>query len=272
MNIAKVTIVFIVLLACTLSGCSTMRYAEVEPGEYVVICGGGEANEVAMRAIQKIGIDRDERVATFTLADGSQIVTPFVPRDRANWPAGCPTNIGSTCMEVLDITEDTLTIETITFNNPILVRSCPPSPTRVVLRENGEIGGGGGACTRFNECIFFAPQQDRPWTVNDSTASTDEDTSIIIEIITGDDEASGDIDPSTFTITSDPANGTIVNNYDGIVTYTPNTGFNGSDFFTYRICDIYGYWDTATVTLTVNLVDDQQTPSAERGTANGRHR
>ena len=85
-------------------------------------------------------------------------------------------------------------------------------------------------------------------------------------------QASGAIDPSTFTVTSNPVNGTVVNNYDGTVTYTPNAGFNGSDFFTYRICDIYGYWDTATVTLTVNPVDDQQTPSAERGTANGRHR
>ena len=219
-----------------------------------------------------MGIDRDERVAAFILADGSQVVTSFMPRDRAKWPAGCPTNIGSTCMEVLDITEDTVTIETVTFNNPILVRSCPPNPTRVVLREDGEIGGGGGACTRFNECIFFAPQRDRLWTANDSTASTNQDTPITIKIITGDNEVSGDIDPSTFSITSDPADGTVVNNYDSTVTYTPNANFNGSDFFTYQICDIYGYWDNATVTLTINPVDDQQTLSAERGTANGKRR
>jgi len=99
-----------VLVGCTLSGCSTARWAGVESGEYVVVCGGGEANEVAMRAIQKMEIDRDQRVAVFTLVDGSEIVTSFVPRDRAEWPAGCPTNIGSTHMEVLDIQEDTLTI------------------------------------------------------------------------------------------------------------------------------------------------------------------
>ena len=254
-NIAKIVIVFAILVACILSGCSTTRCVGIESGEYVVVCGGGEANEVAMQAIQKMEIDRDERVAVFTLVDGSEIVTSFVPRDKAEWPAGCPTNIGSTRMEVLDIEEDTLTIKSVTFNNPILVRDCPPDPMRIILREDGEIGGGGGACTWPSECIFFGPQRDRPWVVNDSTASTDEDTPVTIKIVASDAEVNRDIDPETFTVTSGPANGTVVNNYDGTVTYTPNAGFNGTDSFTYRICDIYGYWDTATVALTVNSVD-----------------
>lgn len=257
MNIAKVTIMLTVLVGCTLSGCSTARWAGVESGEYVVVCGEGEANEVAMRAIQKMEIDRDQRVAVFTLVDGSEIVTSFVPRDRAEWPAGCPTNIGSTHMEVLDIQEDTLTIESVTFNNPILVRDCPPNPMRIVLREDGEIGGGSSACTWPSECVFFEAQRHRAWMANDGTASTDEDTPLTIEIIASDVEVNGGLDPETFTLTSGPANGTAVNNYDGTVTYMPNADFNGSDSFTYRICDIYGHWDTATVTLTVNLVDDR---------------
>ena len=256
MNIVKVMTVLTVLVACALSGCLATSWVGVESGEYVVVCGGGEANEVAMEAIEKMEINRDERVAVFRLIDGSEIVASFVPRDRAEWPGGCPTNIGSTRMEVLDIEEHTLTIETVTFNNPILVRDCPPDPVHVVLREDGEIGGGGGACIWPSECIFFGPQQDLPWMVNDSTASTDEDTPVSIEIITSAVEVNGGLDPQTFAVISGPANGTILNNYDGTVTYTPNAGFNGADSFSYRICDIYGYWDTATVTLSVNPVHD----------------
>lgn len=248
MGDAKIAIVMAAVVGCVLSGCAT--WTGIESGEYVLVCDGGEANEAAMRAIQKVEIDRDQRVAVFTLVDGSEMVTSFVSRDRAEWPAGCPTNIGSTNMEVLDIEEDALTIESVTFNNPILVRGCPPDPMRVVLREDGEIGGAGGACTWPNQCIFFGPQRDREWVANDRAASTYEETPVTIEIIAS--EVNGDIDPQTFTVTTGPASGTVVNNYDGTVTYTPNTSFNGVDSFTYRICDIYGYWDTATITLTVN--------------------
>jgi len=114
------------LAACTLAGCSTTRWIGVEPGEYVVSRGQGEIHGAAARAIQKMEIDRDERVAVFTLVDGSEIVASFVPRDRAEWPAGCPTNIYMHRMEVLDIEEDTLTIEPVTLSHPILVRDCPP--------------------------------------------------------------------------------------------------------------------------------------------------
>lgn len=159
MNIAKISIVLIILLGCTLSGCSTTRWAKVESGEYTVGYGWSEAHKVAMRAVQKMEINRDERVVVFTLVDGSEIVTSFVPRDRAEWPTGCPANIGSTRMEVLDIEEDTLTIEAVTFSNPILARDCPPNPVRIVLREDWEFDACCNACPGPNEkCVYFRPK------------------------------------------------------------------------------------------------------------------
>lgn len=265
-----------VLLGC-LAGCSTTRWVGIESGEYAVVSNRGEANEAAMRAIQKMRIDRDERVAVFALVDSSEIVTSFVPRDKTEWPAGCPTNIGSTRMEVLDIEEDTLTIESVTFSNPILVRGCPPNPMRVVLREDGEIGGGSGACTWPSECIFFGPKRERAWQANDSTVSIHQDNPVTFDIIASADEEYDGIDAGTFTVTNGPENGTAVNNLEltgtitedtgfngtgaftirivDLVTYTPNAGFHGTDAFTYRICDMDGYCDTATVTVTVNAVD-----------------
>ena len=145
----------VLLLGGVLSGCSPKRWADIEPGEYAPVQGIGQSNEAAVQAIQTLRIDRDENTAVFTLTDGSELVTTFTPRVSKEWPGGCPTNIYSTYMEVLDIERDTLTIETLTFRDPILVRNCPPDPVRVALREDGEIGGSGTACTGSDECLLF---------------------------------------------------------------------------------------------------------------------
>jgi len=155
MHIKRVAVVLIILAGCLLAGCSMDRWTEVEPGEYAAVRGAGVVGEAAAQKIQKIEIDRGKGTAMFTLVDGSQILASFVPRERANWPAGCPSNVGSTRMEVLDIQEDALNIESATFEDPILVRNCPPDPVRIALREDGRIGGSGGACSGANECILF---------------------------------------------------------------------------------------------------------------------
>ncbi|MCZ8529297.1 S8 family serine peptidase [Alteromonas sp. PRIM-21] len=43
------------------------------------------------------------------------------------------------------------------------------------------------------------------------------------------------LDPSTVTVTTEAANGTVTVNDDGTVTYTPNTDFFGEDSFTYTV-------------------------------------
>lgn len=62
-----------------------------------------------------------------------------------------------------------------------------------------------------------------------------------------------DLDGDTLTVSSvsDPANGSVVINPDGTVTYTPDTGFVGTDTFTYTVSDGQGGTDTETVTITV---------------------
>ena len=51
------------------------------------------------------------------------------------------------------------------------------------------------------------------------------------------------------------ANGTVVNNGDGTVTYTPGADFNGTDSYTYTVTS-GGVTETATVNVTVNAVAD----------------
>jgi hypothetical protein len=155
MTIKRATIGLALLVVSFLSGCSMDRWSQVEPGEYVITSGRGTAHAVARQAIRKLTIDRDKEELVFTLVDGVETIVSFVPREQAAWPSGCPANINATRMEVLDIAQDPLTIGSFTFSSPILVRDCPPDPMQLVLREDGLIGGGGGACADINECVFF---------------------------------------------------------------------------------------------------------------------
>ncbi|WP_299876309.1 Ig-like domain-containing protein [uncultured Cocleimonas sp.] len=84
---------------------------------------------------------------------------------------------------------------------------------------------------------------------NDS-ATTDEGKAVTINVLSNDDA-----DASITRVVSNPSNGsaTIVN---GQIVYTPNAGFSGTDTFTYEVQDPQGNKTTATVTVTVNPVDD----------------
>ena len=149
------------LIAAVLStplGCSVDRSAEVEPGEYIVIDVHSESNGATISGIETLVVERESNTITIELEDGSQLVATFVPREKENWPAGCPSNIGSTRMEILDIQSINLSIEGMTFDNPILVRNCPPDPNTIVLREDGTIGGAGSACAWPDKDIHFAKE------------------------------------------------------------------------------------------------------------------
>jgi large repetitive protein len=65
-----------------------------------------------------------------------------------------------------------------------------------------------------------------------------------------------DGDPLTAVLVSGPSNGTLSLNSDGTFTYHPSANFNGVDSFTYKAFDGVAYSDPATVTITVNPVND----------------
>ena len=146
----------IALVLSTLLGCSTDRWIEVEPGEYTAIDVHDESNGATISGIETLVVDRESNTIAIELHDGFSIVVTFVPREKEDWPAGCPSNIGSTYMEVLDIQSSNLSIGGMNLTNPILVRNCPPDPNTLVLREDGTIGGAGSACAWPDEDIHFA--------------------------------------------------------------------------------------------------------------------
>ena len=145
------------LVGVLIAGCSLDRRVEVESGEYVVLAEPGMPQAAAAREIKSLQVDRKARQVVFTLADGSEIATSFVPRERSAWPSGCPTNIQSTRMEVLEFETDPLIIGATALDRPVLVRDCPREPVRLVLRSDGAIGRASAACPYPEPCIYFAP-------------------------------------------------------------------------------------------------------------------
>ena len=101
---------------------------------------------------------------------------------------------------------------------------------------------------------------ERPQAMDDS-ATGPSNTPIIMTVAGNDTDPNND--PLTVNSVTQPANGTVVLNPDGTVTYTPDTGYIGTDIFTYEICDPDGNCDTAVVTVTL----ENQDPVAEPDTA-----
>ena len=87
------------------------------------------------------------------------------------------------------------------------------------------------------------------------SAQTNEDTSVEIAVLVNDSDANGDT-LSVISVTQ-PANGTVtINAQKTAVVYSPNANFSGSNSFTYTASDGRGGRSTASVTVTVDPVND----------------
>lgn len=113
-------------------------------------------------------------------------------------------------------------------------------------------------CSQATVTITVTPVNDAPLAVDD-VASVNEDgilngTTVLIN----DSDIEGDVLTVNTTPVTAPTNGVLVLNANGTYTYTPNANFNGTDTFSYEVCDngIPSECDTALVTITVNPVND----------------
>jgi VCBS repeat-containing protein len=104
--------------------------------------------------------------------------------------------------------------------------------------------------------INVNPVNDAPVATNDSYAVNEDGTLNVgaAGVLANDTDIDG---PAlSAAVVAGPSNGSLTLNANGSFSYTPNANFNGTDSFTYRASDGSFLSNIATVTITVNAVND----------------
>lgn len=108
-------------------------------------------------------------------------------------------------------------------------------------------------CSAATVLVTVNEINDAPVVTGD-TATTEQNTSVAIDVLANDSDIDGTLDAATLTVVTAPANGTAsVDPNPGEITYTPYYYFYGTDSFSYRVCDDDGACGSVTVTVTVQL-------------------
>jgi VCBS repeat-containing protein len=206
-------------------------------------------------------------------AAGQVIITPLgnapvANDDSATTPRNQPVIIDVLANDVKAYAADTLTVSAVTQGANGTVTT---NGTTITYAPNaGYVGtdsfsytvSDGNQTASAGVSVTITNTNTAPVGVNDAY-TTDEDTPLSIAapgVLANDTDA--DSDALTVTASSAAANGTVTMNADGSFTYTPNPNFNGTDSFTYTVSDGGGETGTATVSLTVNPVNDPPTVNA----------
>jgi len=210
---------------------------------------------------------------TFTVSDGSLVdqgmINIFV--EAANDAPVAEDDIASTPFETsvdidvldndTDVEGDDLTVTGITGNpdGEVVIaadgKSVTYTPADGFSGEDsfGYILSDGTASDDAQVTVTVEAQDELPPVAADDTADTSEDTPVAIDVL-GNDTDGNDDDLSIVSFT-DGASGSVAENDDGELVYTPDADTNGEDSFTYTITD--GTTEsTATVTVDVAAVND----------------
>ncbi len=188
---------------------------------------------------------------------------PVAGADALNTPEDTPVNIDVLANDS-DVDGDTLTVESFTQPTNGIVTENPDGTLTYTPAAgyNGSdsftysISDGQGGTDSAAVTVNVDPVNDAPVAADDS-GTTSEDTPVIVDLTANDTDLDGTIDPATVTIINGPASGTLTNNGDGTVTYTPGANYNGSDSFTYTVQDNSGATSNeATVSIGVDPVND----------------
>jgi large repetitive protein len=125
-------------------------------------------------------------------------------------------------------------------------------------------------CDTAMVIVTVTPVNDAP-VANQDTATTNEDTPVVINVPANDTDPDGNLDETSVTVVTPPSNGTVtIDPVTGEVTYTPDPNFNGNDTLIYSICDtgMPVFCDTAMVIVTVTPVNDAPVANQDTATTN----
>jgi uncharacterized repeat protein (TIGR01451 family)/gliding motility-associated-like protein len=91
---------------------------------------------------------------------------------------------------------------------------------------------------------------------NDDAFTTNQNQGLILDVLANDFINTGELLVETLQIIEGPQNGSLIQNPDGTLSYSPDPNFSGTDSFTYEICENTDrqFCDQALVSLTVRPI------------------
>ncbi len=136
--------------------------------------------------------------------------------------------------------------------------------TVTAVDDGGTANGGNDTSTATTATINVTPVNDQVIAVNDSATINEDDTvGATIDVLANDTDA--DNDPLTIVSidTTGVVGGTVTDLGTGLLNYTPEPEFNGTETFSYIVSDGNASTDTATVTITVTPIPDAPVATAD---------
>ncbi len=101
--------------------------------------------------------------------------------------------------------------------------------------------------------LYYCQAENQPPVAVPDNVTTLEDQSVVIDLAGNDYDVDSPLDLTSINLSNPINSGTLIDNGDGTVTYTPYPNYFGMDLFSYTIADDSGAtsaWVTATVTIT----------------------
>jgi hypothetical protein len=162
-------------------------------------------------------------------------------------------------------------VEARIYRDGLLIRTAPYTQLPMATaRKGAAIFGAGGTATTADVDLDYLHYRIGPVTpvnnapvANNQSVTTNEDTSASITL-TGSDPDGNSL---TFSVVSSPSHGTLTGAVPNL-TYTPAANYYGSDGFAFKATDGTLDSNIATVSLTINSVNDAAVASSQSVTTN----
>lgn len=122
-----------------------------------------------------------------------------------------------------------------------------------------------GNCASASLTIVVLTSNTAPLAIS-TTVATNEDEQINGNLMPSVSDAEGG--EFTFTTLQSPMHGNLQWQESGSYTFTPENNFNGTDTFTYGVCDNGNLCDEASVTITINALNDAPAIGSETSEVN----
>jgi|GEM_PF-2875461 len=209
----------------------------------------------------------NSNTATITINIGASNDAPVAIDGTLTTGEDTPAN---DTLTATDADGDTLTYSVVTQPTNGTVTITDATTGAYTYTPNANYNGGDSFTFRVNDgttnsntatvTVIVTPVNDAP-VAQDATTSTQEDSTVMGTLSATDVDG----DTLTYSVASQPSNGTVMVSAAGDYTYTPDANYNGTDSFTFVAND--GTTDSNEATVTINVGADNDVPVAQDDTA-----